>query len=276
MSLRFLVEAETLSNLSLGGNFIMAVQGNSGSHQIAHDWVYEGVKKPGQWSLKSGGGQQSPVRIDASADSSSPEPITTCYKAAPAKVKYKYPALEYYPRHAGEWGHLEIGCERWNLVKIHAHAKAEHSLFCHDRYGSPLLPAEIHFVHTRADSPDDRFLVLGVFARGCEDGEQPVVLPFLDHLRSGQYELTTDGLVLSADIALCPGCLLPGKRDYYSYQGSLTTPPCTENVDFLLLEQTIPVRRSQLEEFDELFPGCTNRPIQPSPDLEVRRNERHR
>jgi len=263
--------------------------------------VYDEVQKPCDWEVERGHGQQSPVRIDKAvpADKVELEPLTIHYRAAVAKVKYKYPALEFYPEKEGDWGHIEIGCETWNLVKIHAHSKAEHSLYCHDGIAEskeksekqdsqdsedsegceetnhPLLPAEIHFVHTRADEEQDGFLVLGVFARDALEGEQPVHLPFLDHLRQGHHELTSDGMVLHAGIALCPGCLLPGKRDYFSYRGSLTTPPCSENVDFLLFEQPIPVRSNQLTEFDQLFPGGTNRRIQTSPsNLKVRKNAR--
>ena len=265
--------------------------------QIAHTWVYDEVQKPCDWEVERGSGQQSPVRISSEPPQpTETEPLTIQYRAAVAKVKYKYPALEFYPEKEGDWGYLEIGCETWNLVKIHAHAKAEHSLFCHDEFtqskkksrkkksqGSdesgeshhPLLPAEIHFVHTRVDKKQDGYLVLGVFARDAMEGEQPVHLPFLDHLREGHHELTSDGLVLHAGVALCPGCLLPGQRDYYSYRGSLTTPPCSENVNFLLFPQTIPVCGNQLVEFDQLFPGGTNRRIQTSPPtLIVRRNGR--
>lgn len=275
----------------------MANQGKS-DVQIAHEWVYHEVQKPCDWKVESGDGQQSPVRISSEPpEATKTERLTIHYRAAVAKVKYKYPALEFYPEKEGDWGHIEIGCETWNLVKIHAHAKAEHSLYCHDSFAEPkeksekqesqdsegceetnhpLLPAEIHFVHTRADQEQDGFLVLGVFARNAIEGEQPVHLPFLDHLRQGHHELTSDGLVLHAGNALCPGCLLPGQRDYYSYRGSLTTPPCSDNVDFLLFPQTIAVRKDQLEEFDQLFPGGTNRPIQKSNELEVRRNGRVR
>ncbi|MEY4431675.1 MAG: hypothetical protein RLZZ533_1611, partial [Cyanobacteriota bacterium] len=56
--------------------------------------------------------------------------------------------------------------------------------------------------------------------------------------------------------------LLPASLQYYSYAGSLTTPPCTEGVRFYILKQPVPMSAAQLAAFRALFP-MNARPLQP-------------
>mgnify|MGYP003623089508 CR=1 FL=1 len=50
-----------------------------------------------------------------------------------------------------------------------------------------------------------------------------------------------------------PGGLLPGDRGYWTYTGSLTVPPCTEGVQWFVLEQEMSISRAQLRTFAALF-----------------------
>jgi carbonic anhydrase len=59
--------------------------------------------------------------------------------------------------------------------------------------------------------------------------------------------------------------LLPAKRDYYTYMGSLTTPPCTENVLWMVFKEPIPVSPEQIAIFARLYPNNA-RPVQPAHD----------
>ncbi|WP_426038477.1 carbonic anhydrase family protein, partial [Brevundimonas sp. DC300-4] len=66
----------------------------------------------------------------------------------------------------------------------------------------------------------------------------------------------------TAGPALDPNGLLPAGRDFFRYEGSLTTPPCSETVDWVVLCAPITVSQDQVDAFERLHPGNT-RPIQP-------------
>jgi len=57
--------------------------------------------------------------------------------------------------------------------------------------------------------------------------------------------------------------LLPADRDYYRFNGSLTTPPCSEGVTWLVMKQPLRVSPGQVDAFAALMGGPTNRPVQP-------------
>lgn len=57
--------------------------------------------------------------------------------------------------------------------------------------------------------------------------------------------------------------LLPPDPRYFRFEGSLTTPPCSEGVRWLVLENPVSVSRAQVEQFAAVLPGPNNRPVQP-------------
>jgi len=59
-----------------------------------------------------------------------------------------------------------------------------------------------------------------------------------------------------------PGDLFPKKLDYYRYDGSFTTPPCTEGVRWIVLKQAVEASKEQLAKMHEIM-GDNNRPTQP-------------
>ena len=66
---------------------------------------------------------------------------------------------------------------------------------------------------------------------------------------------------LSPEVAAAD--LLPGDRDYYRYEGSLTTPPCSEGVRWLVLKQPVPVSAEQIDRLTKALGHPNNRPVQP-------------
>jgi len=71
----------------------------------------------------------------------------------------------------------------------------------------------------------------------------------------------TEGPAMKADTGIDPNGLLPAARSYYRYWGSLTTPPCSETVDWLLLTDPIQVAEADIARFAKLFP-MNARPVQ--------------
>ena len=70
-----------------------------------------------------------------------------------------------------------------------------------------------------------------------------------------------EGLAAPADPAIDATRLLPVQRTYYRYKGSLTTPPCSETVDWIVLDHSIEVDEADIVRFAELYP-MNARPVQ--------------
>ena len=77
------------------------------------------------------------------------------------------------------------------------------------------------------------------------------------------HHAAKEGPAVKADAAINPNGLLPAKRTYYRYSGSLTTPPCSETVDWLLLTDPIQVADDDVAAFAKLYP-MNARPAQKS------------
>jgi carbonic anhydrase len=66
---------------------------------------------------------------------------------------------------------------------------------------------------------------------------------------------------VAADPGIDPNALLPKRRSYYRYEGSLTTPPCSETVDWMLLTDPIQVAEAEIAAFAKLY-AMNARPVQ--------------
>ena len=73
--------------------------------------------------------------------------------------------------------------------------------------------------------------------------------------------LRDEGSPVPADPVIHPGGLLPTQRAYYHYAGSLTTPPCSETVDWIVLTHPIEVDEADIARFAKLYP-MNARPVQ--------------
>ena len=111
---------------------------------------------------------------------------------------------------------------------------------------------EIHFVH--ADE-DGNLAVVGVL---IDEGKEH---PVLSKLWSFMPE--NPGDVSQKPIGIEETNLLPPTREYYSYSGSLTTPPCTEGVRWVVLKTPVQASAEQIATFKSRMGPATNRPVQP-------------
>jgi carbonic anhydrase len=153
---------------------------------------------------------------------------------------------------------LDLSGERWELVQFHWHTPSEH------RVKGRATPLEMHLVHHRSDgtAADGPFLVIGMFLeRG--DASRPLARIF-DSLAVVDAENETVSV---------PGVnlrrVLPRRRESYRYSGSLTTPPFTEPVSWVVLGEPIEVSSEQIAAFQALFPEGNTRQVQPLNDREV-------
>jgi carbonic anhydrase len=144
---------------------------------------------------------------------------------------------------------LELDGTVWTLAQLHFHTPSDHSL------DGLHYPVEMHLVHA---GPDGRpGLVVAVFL--VQGGGTPALGPIFSNLPKEQGGRKDDP-ALRVDLAK----LLPDDRTYLDYEGSLTTPPCTEGIRWIVLKSAMGLSGEQLGAYVSL-PGMTpsNRPAQP-------------
>ena len=130
----------------------------------------------------------------------------------------------------GYKGKLKIGNDSYPLVQYHLHAPSEHVI------GNQTFDAELHFVHVRADG---KMAVLGVLLKvGNTNTTLNTILN--NQLIAGTHNAATG-------ITIYPKSLLPSDiNHYYTYAGSLTTPPCSEGVNWYVLSTPVEISSDQL------------------------------
>ncbi len=203
-----------------------------------------------QWSKKfpdCAGKYQSPVDLKNAVGSPDLKPLLTEYQATDSVVikntgkTIKLSHLKgsiVTPDTASYTGH------EYYLSNIHFHTPSEHTV------DGKHYPAEIHFVHIDTAG---NIMVLGVF---ITDGmENPAIEQILDNVKEKEH---TEVLLKEK---FDPNELLPESVFYWHYTGSLTTPPCTEGVQWYILKQPIEASSAQLNKLAELM-GKNNRKVQ--------------
>lgn len=233
----------------VGGAALLAA--GCGSDDRAR-WGYSGDGGPENWGrLAEGyahcseGFEQSPVDIDTGAATRTAgelsfrhgrEQVHSINTGMFVKVNY----------HEGQ-SRLRLGDREYTLVEIHAHTPGEHTI------DGRSLPMEMHLVHQNPSGE------LAVAAALFETGRaNPAVQQFIDAapLREGDESYPDPAPDLSG--------LLPSRTSHYSYPGSLTTPPCTEGVRWLVLADVQEAAREQIDQISALTGSrANNRPVQP-------------
>lgn len=223
-------------------------------------WGYEADNGPAQWgsmnpawSLCAEGRRQSP--IDLSNATEIELPVTEIHMPSDQEVAVLNQAgvLD-----ALDNGHtiqinaktgeaMTVGDETYALVQFHFHAPSEHTV------DGEHFPMEMHFVH---QAQDGALAVVGVLIE--EGAENPGVASFWGHLAN---EVGTETAVqIPAEFAqhIFPA----GARGAYHYDGSLTTPPCSEGVSWFVQETPTQFSAEQIAAFTAIY-DHNNRPAQP-------------
>lgn len=141
---------------------------------------------------------------------------------------------------------LTVMGRRYELQQFHFHRPSE------ERINGRAYDMSVHLVHKDAEG---RLAVIAVLLERGRD--QPVVQTVWNNLPLERGE------ALPAQVQLDPAQLLPGDKGYYTYYGSLTTPPCTEGVLWMVMRQPVQASTQQLGIFQRLYP-MNARPVQPT------------
>jgi len=110
---------------------------------------------------------------------------------------------------------------------------------------------EAHFVH--ADTQGRLAVIGAMFEQGQENKTLAKLWSKMPGDSGGKQDLS--GLLNSKD-------LMPVSSDYFRFNGSLTTPPCSEGVRWFVLKDPISASKAQIKRFSETMGRDTNRPIQ--------------
>lgn len=217
-------------------------------------WSYEGETGPDhwgelseEWATCSEGVEQSPVDLDFSIISEEAGPLPE-FSWGLTRVRAYNPG--HYIRYEVDPGStLSYGENTYDLIQFHFHAYSEHTL---DGLQTDL---EMHFVHTDQANPD-HLLVVAVMGDGAAEGGwegalgEDGAMHFREALALPISESPTE---LSAEMNL--GELFNWLPIFgmYTYSGSLTTPPCTEGVQFLVLDTVVPIDIPDIAAFHAVY-----------------------
>ena len=141
---------------------------------------------------------------------------------------------------------ITIDGHAFELKQFHFHAPSENTI------NGKHFPLEGHLVH--ADKDGNLAVVAVMFEQGRNN---PLLSPLWMQMpdKAGDRNALPKPYDVSA--------MLPSERDYYRFNGSLTTPPCTEGVLWLVLKQPAIASKPQIDQFTKVMGHPNNRPVQP-------------
>jgi carbonic anhydrase len=213
----------------------------------AHEWGYSGSEGPAHWgelnpdfAACKTGHRQSPINIVHTQSANLPA-IQFEYKPSALHIINNGHTIQINYA-AGSF--IKIGDKHYELKQFHFHHPSEETI------KSERFPMELHLVHSDADG---NIAVVSVL---LEEGSANPLIETLWGLapKTVGPEKIVDQQINVAD-------LLPANRSYFTFLGSLTTPPCTEGVRWLVLETPVTISSKQVATFAKIYPS-DERPTQ--------------
>ena len=220
------------------------------AHAAPHSaWQYSGGElgpeqwgrlRP-EWAVCAKGQRQSPVDIGGAQRRSS-APLRFDYHPAPLRIVNDGHTVRV---RLSNGSRMLIGNEAHTLQQFHFHTPGG------DRLSGEDFPMAMHFLHKSRAGQLVSLVVL--FRLGAESPALAALLPKMP--ARGLPEQVLAGAMVDA------AQLLPAHTAHYAYDGSLTAPPCTEGVRWVVLKQPLTLSATQLARFKALFPPNA-RPVQ--------------
>jgi carbonic anhydrase len=214
---------------------------------IQPDWGYRGTASSTEWGKLSpdfskcqSGVEQSPIDIQSAVKGSS-TPIVFDYRSSPLVVVNNGRTIR---ANYAAGSSISIDGEKYALLQFHFHTPSEHQI------GGKAAAMELHLVHQNAVG---KLAVIGVMMN--KGTEQELIHQVWQQIPPvGKTKTIASTNINAVD-------LLPANKSYYTYTGSLTTPPCSENVAWYVLTAPISVSDNQIHQFEQIY-HADARPIQ--------------
>jgi carbonic anhydrase len=230
---------------------VVSLHHSSAAQEAAHPahWGYSGEVGPEHWAqfeadfgACSDGRNQSPIDLAAFTNAELPA-IAFDYKPGGHQVVNNGHAIQvnYSPGSS-----ITVDATKFDLKQFHFHSPSENTI------NGKSFPMEAHFVH--ADAKGN----LAVVALMFEEGKSNAVL---EKIRQQVVSVVNGKEPLRPEIDA--NDLLDANRDYYRYNGSLTTPPCSEGVRWFVLKHPAKATSEQLGMVGKVIGHPNNRPVQP-------------
>ena len=213
-----------------------------GAAATAH-WGYAGASGPASWGGACNTGQrQSPIDIKGGL-AVDLEPVQFAYQGSRFGVVDNGHTVQV---NMAAGNHIVLGGRRFDLQQFHFHRPSE------ERIDGRQFEMSVHLVHK---DDQGRLAVVTVLLDKGPISVQPVVQKVWNNLplERGEEAVARTPLDLNE--------LLPADRKYYTYMGSLTTPPCSEGVQWVVMRQPVTVTAEQIELFARIYP-MNSRPLQ--------------
>jgi carbonic anhydrase len=227
-----------------------AGQGSGGHGDAGHavHWGYAGHQGPEHWgelshdySACSEGENQSPINLAGFVESEL-KPIEFNYEVGGNEVLNNGHTIQL---NFSPGSNISVDGREFELKQYHFHAPSENHV------NGESYPMEAHLVH--ADKAGNLAVVGVMFAEGETNTSLASVWSFMPGIEGGKQNMPAS---VSAD------GILPADRDYYRFNGSLTTPPCTEGVLWLVMKAPVTASKDQIGKFAKVMKHPNNRPIQ--------------
>jgi carbonic anhydrase len=235
---------------------LLAVQTISLAQEAPHShWTYKGPSDPKHWgeldpafASCSNGHHQSPINITGAKAADLPA-LKFDYNAVPLTIiDNGHTVMVTY----ASGSTLTVGDKVYKLTQFHFHHPSE------EHINGEEFDMVAHLVH--ADAEGHLAVVAVLFKKGAAN-------PLLETLWKN-IPPEKEKTVTPPDVSVNVKNLLPTDVGYYTFSGSLTTPPCTEGVTWYVLKATATLSPQQLATFAKLYPA-DNRPIQPTYQREI-------
>jgi carbonic anhydrase len=224
------------------------------TNQAPHHWNYEETKN-NEWAEyfpDCSGHQQSPINIQNDVVDHDLGDLTEGYKETPINVINNGHTVQFnYDR----GNILKAFGKEYELVQFHFHTHSEHQI------NGKYFPMEVHLVHKNKEN--GQILVIGILFK--EGKENPLLKDLVKYLP--KYADVTSTSPAAFNIKN----LFPAEQHFYTYSGSLTTPPCSEHVTWIVLKTPIEASKNQMKDFEQIL-HHNYRPIQATNERVIKEN----
>ncbi len=211
-------------------------------------WGYEGESAPSHWGdldpkfkMCKLGQNQAPINLTGFVESDLPA-LTYNYNIQSSEILNNGHAIQVNVKDGSS---IVIDGITFHLKQFHFHTPSENNI------NGKSFPLEAHFVHA---SDNGELAVVAVMYNEGEENKALAELWAKMPMHPGDK---------SAIDAKSLAALLPQDKDYYRFNGSLTTPPCTEGVRWIVLKKPLTLSKEQVEKFAKTMGHPNNRPVQP-------------
>lgn len=240
---------DLLKKIALGG-FVCGLSSITPASEATH-WGYEKDISPEHWAelsenfkMCSAGKNQTPIDITDAYVVTEKHHIDIQYNVSPEHIVFNGHTVQVNTNTNDDY--LILDHEKFYLKQFHFHTPSENTI------EGKSYPLELHFVNANADG---QLTVLAVMFEFAEANSE--ITKLWESLSKNENDTKKIKNIINL------GGLLPKHREYYRFTGSLTTPPCDEGVNWIVLKQPISFSEEQLAKFKEIIKQQhNNRPLQ--------------